>query len=198
MLYTADNDPELGSWLNHNDDGKSPFVRKLIEAAKLGSPSEYTSLLPLLRRFRACDPEPGSSIRTLIRDDYKVVFDESQEGDGLDSAFMRLNAAAFENELPSVKIYYASSIQSPREPGTPLGLFAEPSDANSHPSPGQYQLDVPHIFITEKLRGVAPANEFVLLHEMCHYKVPHHGQEFIEVIRHALEESNWRVVIGGY
>lgn len=198
MLYTADDDSELRDWLNHNDESRSPFVRKLIEAAKLGNSNEYTSLQPLLRRFRSCSPEPGSPIRTLVRDDYKVTFDTSQKNAQLDATFMRLNAAAFNNLVPPAKIYYASSIQSSREPGTPLGLFAEPKDANSHPWLGQYQLDVPHIFVSEKLRDVAPVNEFVLLHEMCHYKVPHHGPEFIEVIKNALEASGWRVVIGGY
>jgi predicted SprT family Zn-dependent metalloprotease len=47
--------------------------------------------------------------------------------------------------------------------------------------PGQFKIDIPHIFITEKLRGVSPVDELVLLHEMCHYKVHHHGREFIDL-----------------
>jgi len=198
LLYTAETDPELGTWLRHNTDSKSPFIRALVEAAKLASPGEYTALQPVLRRFRAFDPEPDSSLCTLVTDAYKVVFNEQKELDHLDVAFTRFNASVFDNTFPETKICYASSIVSQQEPGWPIGLFALPDDHVTFRAPGQLHLDVPHIFISEKLRGVAPVDEWVLLHEMCHYKVPNHGPDFIAQVKHALDATGWRTLIGSF
>jgi hypothetical protein len=199
MLYQAGNDPELGAWLNQNADNPNPFIRKLIETARLGNPGEYTSLQPLLRRFRACEPEPGSSIKTLSTDAYKVVFNEHKELDKLEIAFAYFNHAIFDDSInPETKIRYATLIENKQEPASPIGLLAEPGDLVTHPWPGRFTIDVPHIFITEKLRDVAPVNQWVLLHEMCHFKVPNHEPEFIEVVKQALDATNWRVLLGGY
>jgi hypothetical protein len=56
----------------------------------------------------------------------------------------------------------------------------------------------PHIFLAEKVKGVSPLDEWGLLHEMCHFKVPNHGTEFIEELKRALDKSNWSVLLGGY
>ena len=104
LIYTAETDPELGTWLRHNADSKSPFIGALVEVAKLASPSEYTALQPVLRRFRASDPEPDSFLRTLVTDAYKVVFDEQKELDRLDVAFSQFNASVFDNTFPDTKI----------------------------------------------------------------------------------------------
>ena len=198
MLYTAENDPELGTWLRHNADSKSPFIRTLVEAAKLASPGEYTALQRALRGFRASDPEPDSSVHTLVTDAYKVVFNEQKELDHLDVAFTRFNASVFDNAFPETKIRYASSIVSQEEPGWPIGLFALPDDPVTYRAPSQFRLDVPHIFIAEKLSGVAPVDEWVLLHEMCHYKVPNHGPDFIAQVKQALDATGWRTLIGSF
>lgn len=198
LLYTAETDPELRPWLRHNLSSESPFIRALVGAAKLASPGEYTALQPVLRRFRASDPEPDSSLRTLVADAYRVVFNEQKEIDNLDVAFTRFNASVFDNTFPETKIRYASSIVSQQEPGWPIGLFAEPDDPVSRRVPGQFRLDVPHIFISEKLRGIDPIDEWVLLHEMCHHKVPNHGPDFIAQIKQALDATGWRTLIGGF
>lgn len=198
MLYTAENDPELGAWIRFKTDGKDPFIARLVEAARFASPGEYTALQPVLRRFRASNPEPDSSFRTLIADAYKVVFNDQKEVDHLDVAFTRFNASVFDNTFPETRIRYASSIVSQREPGWPIGLFATPDDPMTYLAPGQFRLDVPHIFISEKLRGVAPVDEWVLLHEMCHYKVPNHGSDFIAEAKKALDATGWRSLLGGY
>jgi hypothetical protein len=198
LLYTAENDPDLGNWLRRNADSKSPFIRALVEAAKLATPGEYTALQPALRKFRASDPEPDSSIRTLTTDAYYVVFNEHKERDNLDAAFTRFNALVFDNTFPEAKSRYASSIVSQQEPGWPIGLFATPDDPVKYRVPGQFSLDVPYIFICEKLRSVAPVDEWVLLHEMCHYKVPNHGPDFIAQVKQALDATDWRTLIGGF
>lgn len=200
MLYQAKDDPELRNWLIHNAESQNQFICKLIEAAKLAAPGEYTALQPVLRKFRACDPEPDSSIRVLSTDRYKAVFHETNEIHELDGDFARLNFTAFGNELPEVRIRYATSIisMSPQKPGQVIGLFASPDDPCTYSIPGQFKIDVPHIFITEKLRGISPVNELVLLHEMCHYQVHHHGREFIDLIKQALDATNWRVITGGF
>jgi len=126
MLYRADDDPELGNWLNHKDDNRSQLLLKLIEAARLGNPNEYTSLQPLLRRFRACDPEPGSSIKTHSTDAYKVVFNEQKKLDKLDSAFAQFNAFVFDNTFPETKIRYATLIENKLEPSSLSGCLRNP------------------------------------------------------------------------
>lgn len=198
LLYTAENDTELGPWLRHNANSESPFIRALVEAAKLASPGEYTTLQPVLRRLRASDPEPDSSLRNLVTDAYKVVFNEQKELDNLDVAFTRFNASVFDNTFPETKIRYANSIVSQQEPGWPIGLFAEPDDPVTFRLQSQFRLDVPHIFISEKLRGIAPIDEWVLLHEMCHHKVPNHGPDFIAQVKQALDATGWRTLIGGF
>lgn len=109
-----------------------------------------------------------------------------------------LNASVFDNTFAETKIRYPSSIVSQREPGWPIGLFAEPVDPVTHRLPGQFRLDVPHIFISEKLRGIAPIDEWVLLHEMCHHKVPNHGPDFIAQVKQALHATGWRTLISGF
>jgi hypothetical protein len=76
--------------------------------------------------------------------------------------------------------------------------LALPDDPVTHLLPGQLRLNVPHIFVSEKLRGVSPIDEWVLLHEMCHFKVRHHGLEFIEELKHALDSIGWSVLLGGF
>jgi Protein of unknown function DUF45 len=198
LLYTAETEPELGTWLRYNADSESPFVRALVEVAKLASPGEYTVLQSALRCFRASNPEPDSPFRTLATDAYKVVFNDHKELDRLDVAFTRFNASVFGNTFPSTRIRYASSIVSQQAPGWPIGLFATPDDPVTYRLPGQFRLDVPHIFISDKLRGIAPVDEWVLLHEMCHYKVPNHGPDFIAEIKRALDATDWRTLIGGF
>jgi hypothetical protein len=198
MLHLAENDPELGAWLSYQADNGSGFVRAFVNAAQLADHGQYHLLQPAIRFLRARYPEPDTSIRTLTRDDYKVVFNEQDETGSLDATFTRFNALIFGNELPQMKIRYATSIHSLREPGLPIGLLATPNDPVEHPMFGQYVLDVPHIFISEKLRRVAPVDEWVLLHEMCHYKVPNHRPDFVAEVKRALEAINWQVLLGGY
>jgi hypothetical protein len=199
VLYQSSNDPELGAWLNYQAENGTPYTRALAEAAKLASPGEYYSLQPAIQSLRAYSPEPASSIKTLIRDHYKVVFNEfKEEPDDLDVAFVRFNASIFQNELPETKIRYATSIESQRELLWPIGLLALPNDPVQFRVPGQHELDIPHIFLSEKLRRLAPVDEWVLLHEMCHYRVPNHGAEFVTEIERALKAINWRVLIGGF
>ena len=62
----------------------------------------------------------------------------------------------------------------------------------------QFKLTIPHIFITDRIKGVSPLDEWVLLHEMCHFRVRNHGPEFIEELRRVLDQSKWAVLLGGY
>jgi Protein of unknown function DUF45 len=198
LLYTAQTDPELANWLQYTVLNGSPFIRALVAAANQATPGEYATLQPVLRKFRACDPEPGSSIRTLVTDAYKVVFNEQKKPDNLDVAFAQFDASIFGSTFPEVKIRYASSIVSQLEPGWPIGLFATPDDPVEHRMRGQLSLDVPHIFISESVRDVVPVDEWVLLHEMCHYKIPNHGPDFIAQVKHALDMTNWRTLVGDF
>jgi hypothetical protein len=125
----------------------------------LASPGEYYSLQPVLRYLHAQSPEPNTTVRTLTADRYKVVFNETDEPHELDGAFAWFNSYIFGSSLPETKIRYATSIQSPCEPGWPIGVLAQPDDAVTCRIPGQFQIDTPHVFITEKLRRLAPVNE---------------------------------------
>jgi hypothetical protein len=133
-----------------------------------------------------------------VTDAYKVVFNERKELDNLEAAFTRFNASVFDNTFPETRICYATSIVSQQEPGCPIGLFAKPDDPVKCRILGQFSLDVPHIFISEKLRGVAPVDQWVLLHEMIHWKVPNHGPEFIAHVKQALDATEWSTLIGGF
>ncbi len=117
--------------------------------------------------------------------------------DTITGAFNRFNGALFKSELPETKIRWASSIKNLREPGTPVGLLALAEDPVTHRSPNQFTITAPHIFITEKIKGASPLDEWVLLHEMCHFRVPHHGPEFIDELKRVLNRSKWAVLLGG-
>jgi hypothetical protein len=127
-----------------------------------------------------------------------VVFNDVHSNK-LAGAFARLNALAFENSLPhETQVRYAASIQSICPPAPLVGALVEPSDPVSFSFPGQYRVDKPHIFISEKLRDAQPVDDWVLLHEMCHFKVPNHEPEFIEEVKRALDCIGWSVLLGGY
>jgi hypothetical protein len=198
MLHTADTDPELRDWLRFELENGSDFTRSLVVLAMKADVAEYTLLRPTLVTLRHQHPEPSSTIVNLVTDGYRVTYNDVEYPDEIAPAFNRFNAAIFDNGLPKTNIRWAYSIRNLRAPGTSVGLLALPDDHVSHPLPTQFRLKIPHIFITEKLKGLSPVDEWVLLHEMCHFKVPHHGSEFIEELRRALEKCNWSVLLGGY
>jgi len=136
-------------------------------------------------------------MQTLITDHYWVEFDDTDIVDGITCVFNQFNGSLFNNGLPETKIRWASSIRNLRAPGAPVGLLALPEDPVTHRLPNQFTITVPHIFITEKIRGANPLDEWVLLHEMCHFRVPHHGREFIDELKRVLEQSKWAVLLGG-
>jgi hypothetical protein len=135
---------------------------------------------------------------TLNTDEYAVTYDDTDVVDEITCAFSRFNGALFDAGLPETKIRWASSIVNRRAPGVPVGLLAMPDDPQTFALPHAVKLQMPHIFITEKIKGVHPLDEWVLLHEMCHLRVPHHGEEFIEELKRVLDKNNWSVLLGGY
>jgi hypothetical protein len=137
-------------------------------------------------------------MQTLTTDEYRVIFDDTDIVDAITCAFNRFNGGLFGNQLPEAKIRWASSIVNLRAPGAPVGLLALPEDPVTYRLSNQFTITMPHIFITEKIKGVSPLDEWVLLHEMCHFRVPHHGPEFIEELKRVLDKSNWAVLLGGY
>jgi hypothetical protein len=137
-------------------------------------------------------------MQTLITDDYFVEFDDTDVVDAITCAFNRFNGSLFNNELPGSKVRWASSIRNLRAPGAPVGLLALPEDPVTHRVPNQFRITAPHIFITGKIKGLSPLDEWVLLHEMCHFRVPHHGPEFIDELKRVLDKSGWTVLLGGY
>jgi hypothetical protein len=137
-------------------------------------------------------------MQTLITDDYRVTYDDTDIVDAITCAFNRFNGSLFNNDLPETKIRWASSIANLHAPGAPVGLLALPEDPVTHEVLNQFKLKTPHIFITERIKGVSPLDEWVLLHEMCHFRVPHHGSEFIKELKRVLDQSKWAVLLGGY
>jgi len=198
MLYAAADDRELSEWIKYQSEGGSDFLRSLADLAMKADFGNYQVLRPSLVSLRSQNPEPGSTVATVTTDGYRITFNDVDTVDALVCAFNRFNGVVFDNSLPETKIRWASSIQSLRQPGTPVGLLALPDDPVTHLLPGQLRLNVPHIFVSEKLRGVSPIDEWVLLHEMCHFKVRHHGLEFIEELKHALDSIGWSVLLGGF
>jgi hypothetical protein len=156
------------------------------------------------RIFSSAEPGPQltwtamMSIVTLNTDAYSVIFDDTDVVDEITCAFNRFNGALFDDHLPETRVRWASSIVNRRAPGCLIGLLAMPDDPQSFRLPNQFQLKMPHIFITERIRGLSPLDEWVLLHEMCHFRVPHHGEEFIEELKRVLIKNEWRVLLGGY
>jgi len=174
-------------------------MRALIESATAADVAEYALLRPALVALRSRYPEPTSTIVTVTTDAYRVTYADSETVDDIECAFNRFNGTVFHGELPpETKVRWATSIQNLCAPGSPVGLLALPNDPVSNPMPAQRRLTMPHIFLAERIKGVSPLDEWVLLHEMCHFKVPHHGPEFIEELKRALDESNWSVLLGGY
>jgi hypothetical protein len=136
-------------------------------------------------------------MQTLVTDDYFVEFDDVDVVNTITCAFNRFNGSLFNSELPQTKIRWASSIRNLRAPGTPVGLLALPDDPVAHRLPNQFRITSPHIFITGRIKGVSPLDEWVLLHEMCHLRIPHHGPEFIDELKRVLDMSGWMVLLGG-
>jgi len=198
MLYSAVTDPELRDWVEFQSKNGSDFLRSIATAANVASVAEYSLLRPALVMFRCQYAEPNSTVRTLITDEYNVTFNDSENLDEVVCAFNKFDGLIFDNALPETAIRWACSIHSSRVPGTPVGLLALPEDPISHPLPGQFRLKIPHIFISERLKGVSPIAEWVLLHEMCHFRVPRHGPEFVEVLKGALDKIEWSVLLGAY
>lgn len=197
MPYTADDDPELRGWLRFQAENGNPFLRSLCASANGADVGEYQLLRPALVRFRSRYPEPNSSVVTLVTDEYRVIYNDVENATEVVCTYNRFNAAIFDNKLPETAIRWAFSIQSLRSQGSPIGLLALPEDLISHPIPDQFRLKAPHIFITERLRGVSPLDEWVLLHEMCHFLAPHHGPEFLQKLQRALDRIGWSVLLGG-
>jgi len=138
------------------------------------------------------------SLTTLITDWYSVEFDETDAVETITCAFNRLNGSLFNNELLETKIRWASSIRDLLAPVAPVGLLALPEDPVTHRLPNQFAITVPHIFITGKIKGVSPLDEVVLLHEMCHFRVRGHGPDFVHELKRALDNNQWKVLLGGY
>jgi hypothetical protein len=197
MLYTADNDPELREWVSYQSKCGKEFLRSLAGLAMDADIRQYQVLRQALTCFRSQYPEPDSRIVIVTTDKYRVKYNDIEEDNQLTCAFNRLNYAAFSGRLPETKIRWAYSIESFYGPICPVGLLASPDDSVTHLLPGQSRLKTPHIFVTEKLNGISPIDELVLLHEMCHFKVPHHGEEFLEEFRRALDCIKWSVLLGG-
>ena len=197
MLYSADNDPELRDWVNFQSESGNGFIRSIAALAKAASLAEYQPLRQTLIMLRAQHPEPSSTMRTLTTDGYRVTYNEPDGPDEVVSAFNRFNAIIFDNELPETTIRWSYSIQNLRAPGAPLGLLALPEDSISHPLVDQFRLKIPHIFISQRLKGLSPIDQWVLIHEMCHFRVPCHGPEFIEELKRALDKIQWSVLLGG-
>lgn len=198
MLYTAVTDPELQDWVEFQSKHGNEFLRSIATSAKLATEGEFSVLRPALVMLRCQYPEPNSTLMTLITDRYRVIYNDREDIDEVVCAFNRFNGSIFNNALPETAIRWASSIQSLRPQGTPVGLLAHPEDPISHPVSGQFRLKIPHIFISERLRATGPIAEWVLLHEMCHFRVPHHGKEFIEVLKEALDRIEWSPLLGAY
>jgi len=137
-------------------------------------------------------------MQTLITDDYRVTYDDTDIVDPITCAFNRFNGCLFNNDLPETKVRWASSIADLHAPGAPVGLLALPEDSVTCEVLNQFKLTIPHIFITDRIKGVSPLDEWVLLHEMCHFRVRNHGPEFIEELRRVLDQSKWAVLLGGY
>jgi hypothetical protein len=137
-------------------------------------------------------------MQTLITDDYRVTYDDTDIVDAITCAFNRFNGSLFDNDLPETKIRWASSIANLHAPGAPIGLLALPEDPVTYRVLDQFKLTMPHIFITERIKVVSPLDELVLLHEMCHLRVRHHGPEFIKELKRVLDQSEWAVLLGGY
>ena len=131
------------------------FLRTLINAAMIATPSEYSLLRPVLVSLRAQDPEPMSSVVTLITDDYRVTFSQMENVDAMTCAFNKFKSTVFDNGLPDTAIRWASSIQSLRYPGMPIGLLALPDDPTTHRLPNQMKLETAHIFLSDKVKKLA-------------------------------------------
>ena len=198
MLHTAKTDPELRDWLRFQTENGSGFLRAAAEVAMTAEVGEFNLLRPTLVALRAGSPEPNSTVVTVITDFYRVTYNDMETVDNVTCVFNRFNGTVFNNELPETKIRWASSIQSLRAPGIPVGLLALPTDPVTHALSTQRRLTTPHIFLTEKLKGISPLDEWVLLHEMCHFKVPNHGEDFIKELKRVLDKINWSVLLGGY
>lgn len=198
MLYTAVTDPELRDWVEFQSTNGSDFLRSIATSAKLANEGEFSVLRPTLVMFRCDNPEPNSALVTLVTDEYRVIYHDSEEIDEIVCAFNRFNGSVFDSALRETAIRWACSIKSLRTSGNPVGLLALPEDPISHPVLNQFRLKIPHIFISERLKGAHPVDEWVLLHEMCHFKAPSHGAEYLEALKDALDKIEWRVLLGDY
>jgi hypothetical protein len=121
--------------------------------------------------------------KEITSDGFNVIYDDSEEL-LIACAFHRFNRALFDGKLPATRVRWASSIREAA--GRVNGLCVD-----AHPD-----LDKPHIFLCERLQGLSPLDELVLIHEMCHLRVPDHSAEFVRELLAALERASWKPLVG--
>lgn len=197
-FHKADDDPELSAWVAHFAQDNNEFLRAIAETAKLADYPDFQIMRPVLQKLRVAHPEPNHSFVVLTTRDYQVKY-EDVDSPELEMYYNDLNFSAFDNGLPyDVKLRWALSIQSLRSPIHPIGMVAHPNDPQADVvMPGQWRITQTHIFITDRLKNVSPADQVVLLHEMCHLTVPNHEKEFVDELKRALEAAKWSPMLGG-
>ena len=117
----------------------------------------------------------------------KAIFEDIEDSQ-LSAAYQRYNTYVFDGSLPpDVKVRWAQLIG-------PAGFFgANGWLYNDDPSA------TPYLFVDERLRTLYPRSgsliDLILLHEMCHFRVPQHDVAFVREILTALERVSWEPLV---
>src|SRR6267143_4733405 len=122
----------------------------------------------------------------IIADGGKIIFDDTEDI-LLVARFQHYNIYLFDGSLPETKIRWAK-LQDAIGFCSQHGYLADKHDA----------LDGPYIFLDQRFRdrSLGMIADLVLLHEMCHFRVPKHDAAFVKEFLLALQRSSWEPLIG--
>lgn len=124
---------------------------------------------------------------TVEHDGTKATFEDVEDAQ-LSAAYHRYNKWILDDSLPSdAKVRWAKLID-------PDGFQSINGWLFNYDPPA-----TPYLFVDSRLRVLYPCSghlvDLVLLHEMCHFRVPQHDAAFVRELLTALERVSWEPLV---
>lgn len=131
------------------------------------------------------EPSPKNLVDEVTQDGWHIVREPKVDMILL-AYYMVYNQRCFDNNLPEMAIFWATSIAS-LDGGHANALYV------SEESPVKRR----YIVLDENLNGMFPLERLCLLHEMVHVKLEPvfgHGDDFIAEFKRVLDANHWEVL----
>jgi hypothetical protein len=131
------------------------------------------------------EPSPRNLVEEVTQDGWHIVL-EPKVDIILMTYYASYNERCFENKLPRMAIFWATSITSPAGDHANALYVSQESPVSRR-----------YIVLDQKLNGMFPLERLCLLHEMVHVKLEPilgHGDEFIAEFKRVLDANRWEVL----